>query len=73
MQSDKNYKCGNCKNVVKEKFFSLEVQDTRNTCSKCGPLCKKCIEGGGLFYGKKCKFCGTKKLKTESFIGGKWQ
>jgi hypothetical protein len=73
MQSGKMYKCGNCNTIVKEKFFSLDFTDIRNTCSICGPLCNNCIVGGGLFSDKKCKGCGTKKLKTENFRGGKWQ
>lgn len=73
MQSDKNYKCGNCGTIVEEKFFSLAVQDIRSTCPTCGPLCKECVDNGGLFSSTKCKGCGSKKIKTEHFRRGEWE
>lgn len=73
MQSDKNYKCGNCGTIVEEKFFSLDTLNDRSICSTCGPLCKECVDNGGIFSDKKCKGCGNKKIKTEHFLSGKWK
>ena len=73
MQSDKNYKCGNCGTIVEVKFFSMSTQDNRDTCPTCGPLCEECVDGGGIFSIKECKVCGNSKLKNEWFRAGEWK
>jgi hypothetical protein len=72
MGSDQNFKCGNCRTIVKSKIFTLNNQDIRCKCPTCGPLCKECIETSFLLN-KECKGCGNKKLVTENFRRGEWQ
>lgn len=70
--ADKDYKCGNCETIVKDKILSWSTGDVRNVCSTCGPLCKDCIDGGGLFSNTRCKGCEN-KTKTESHLRGEWK
>ena len=70
--ADKDYKCGNCGTIVKDKILSWSTGDVRNVCSTCGPLCEDCVDGGGMFSSSKCKGCEN-KTETESFRGGEWK
>ncbi len=70
--ADKDYKCGNCGTIVEDKILSWSTGDVRNVCSTCGPLCKDCVDGGGMFSTSRCKGCEN-KTETETFRGGEWK
>ena len=72
MQSEKNYKCGNCGAIVELTFFGNNL-DNRKNCPTCGPLCEDCVDGGGMFSNDECKGCGNNKLKAEKFRAGGWE
>ena len=69
---DKDYKCGNCGKIVKDKILSWSTGDVRNVCSTCGPLCGDCVEGGGMFSSTRCKGCEN-KTETERFLRDEWK
>lgn len=70
--ADKDYKCGNCGTIVEDKILSWSTGDVRNVCSTCGPLCKDCVDGGGMFSTSRCKGCEN-KTETESYLRGEWK
>lgn len=72
MQSEKNYKCGNCGAIVELTFLGNNL-DNRKSCPTCGPLCEDCVDGGGMFSNDECKGCGNNKLKAEKFRAGGWE
>jgi hypothetical protein len=72
MQSEKNYKCGNCGTIVEERIFS--TLDSRHNCPTCGPLCEECVDGVGIIFSSpECKGCGNSKLNSEKFRAGEWE
>ena len=44
---NKDFKCGNCGTIVKDKILSWSTGDVRNACETCGPLCEDCVDGDG--------------------------
>ena len=65
--ADKDYKCGNCGTIVKDKILSWSTGDVRNVCSTCGPF-----DGGGMFSSTRCVGCEN-KTETESYLRGEWK
>lgn len=64
--SNKDWKCGNCGVIDKDKILSWSTGDVRDFCNTCGPLCDECTKGGGLLSNKKCKGCNN-KTETQNF------